>query len=416
MAFDVADLASIGLRILVPDRAGMHVDPTIMQHARHAVRLGLAVLALLATRPAWAQRPTAGDGQRPLGVSASPDQPKVTLRIGQERRFRVESIGSDVTHRWTFDDRPVGTSAQWTFAPAAAQVGVHRLDVVVTGGEGVVRRRWWVRVLPPRPPRVLQASPAGDDVEVVVQRSVRLELRVAPTAPDETVHVAWTLDGDPVGEGETLRLRPGRVGTQRVRAVATSSLGSAVAREWQLVVTAPTTTTTVAQLAARETTTTTEPPPPPTLPPTLPPVTSTTLPAPLPVVTTTTTVPVAVATRATTPPPAATAGVGDAEVRGLLDRYAAAMRAHDVGELRRLGQITSDKQAEAMEGYFAGVRELDVQVKVLDVRGDGDGTTVRFTRRDSFRDPTGRLVTQESPPIEKRVERTAGGLRFAPAQ
>ena len=120
-------------------------------------------------------------------------------------------------------------------------------------------------------------------------------------------------------------------------------------------------------------------------------------------------------TRMPTTPPAG--GVGEAEVRGLLDRYAAAMRAHDVAELRRLGQVTNDRQAEAMTGYFAGVRDLTVEVRVLDVRADGDGTTVRFTRRDSFRDPTGRVVTQESPPIEKRVERTANGLRFAsPAQ
>ncbi len=395
----------------------MHVDPTIMQHARRAVRLGAAALALLATPPAWAQRPLEGDGQRPLGVTAVPEDAKVTVRVGEERRFRVESVGTDVTHRWTFDGRPVGTTMQWTFAPTAAQVGVHRVDVVVTGAEGVVRRGWWVRVQGPRPPRVLEASPAGDDVEVVVQKTVRLRLRVEPTTRDETVHIAWTLDGDPVGEGEQLRLRPGRVGTQRVRALATSSLGSAVAREWQLVVTATTTTSTLpAAVAALETPTTTEPPPPPTVVEATT-TSTTTAPEPEPVPTTSTTatsVPVVVATRPTTPP--AGAGVGDADVRGLLDRYAAAMRAHDVAELRRLGQITSDRQAEAMTGYFAGVRDLTVEVRVLEVRADGDGTTVRFTRRDSFRDPTGRLVTQESPPIEKRVERTAGGLRFAPPQ
>lgn len=378
-----------------------------MEHARRAV-LGAAALALLAASPVWAQRPTAGDGQRPLGITATPDEAKVTVRVGEERRFRVESIGNDVVYQWTFDGRPSGSTMQWTFAPSAAQIGVHRVEVVVKGGEGVVRRGWHVRVQGPRAPRVLEASPAGDDVEVVVQKSVRLRLRVQPTTRDETVHIEWTLDGEPLGEGEQVRVRPVRAGTQRVRAIATSSLGSAVAREWQLVATAPTTSSTLpAEVAALETTTTTEPAPPPTVAPT----TSTSEPAPVATTTTSTTVPVVVA--AARP----SAGVGDAEVRGLLDRYAAAMRAGDVGELRRLGQVTSDKQAEAMTGYFAGVRELSVEVKVLEVRADGDRTTVRFTRRDSFRDPTGRLVTQESPPIEKRVERTANGLRFAsPAQ
>jgi hypothetical protein len=39
---------------------------------------------------------------------------------------------------------------------------------------------------------------------------------------------------------------------------------------------------------------------------------------------------------------------------------------------------------------------------------------VRFVRRDRFRDPGGSLVVKESPPIEKRVVRTPGGLKLAP--
>jgi len=51
---------------------------------------------------------------------------------------------------------------------------------------------------------------------------------------------------------------------------------------------------------------------------------------------------------------------------------------------------------------------------VLDIQNDGDRSTVRFTRRDRFRDPTGRMITQESPPIEKHVVRAPDGLRFEP--
>ena len=117
----------------------------------------------------------------------------------------------------------------------------------------------------------------------------------------------------------------------------------------------------------------------------------------------------AVASRGTTAP----AGADD-EVRRLLDRYAAAWRNHDVGELRRIGQITSDSQAADLERYFAKVEDLDVEVHVLDIQNDGDRSTVRFTRRDRFRDPTGRMVSQESPPIEKHVVRAPDGLRFEP--
>ncbi|HEV7731309.1 MAG TPA: hypothetical protein VGR62_04065 [Candidatus Binatia bacterium] len=406
------------------------MDRHIMQLARPgAFLLVMGGLVVLAAPAARAQRPTVGDVERPLGVTASPEVAKLRLRVGEVRRFRVESIGSDVTYRWTLDGRPSGSAMQWTFAPTAAQLGGHRIEVVVTGGAVVVRRVWNVRVEPPRPPRVLEASPRTDTVETPVHRSVRLRLRVEPTAPDETVRVEWTVDGEPAGDGDMLRLRPEKIGTQRVRALATSSLGSAVAREWRLEVTEATTTTTEpVEMAAIPEPPPVEPPstaPVPTAPvvetttSTLPAPTTSTLPVPVPTTSTTTSLPAAreeppvVASRTTVPPPPAPP---DAEVRGLLDRYAAAMKAHDVGALRRLGQITSDRQAEAMEGYFAGVRDLDVQVKVLEVKGDGERTTVRFTRRDSFRDPTGRLVTQESPPIEKRVERTADGLRFAPTQ
>ena len=102
------------------------------------------------------------------------------------------------------------------------------------------------------------------------------------------------------------------------------------------------------------------------------------------------------------------------EARRLLDRYAAAWRNHDVAELRRIGQVTSDGQAADLERYFAKVEDLDVEVRVIDIRPEGDRATIRFTRRDRFRDPTGRLVTQESPPIEKRVVRGADGARFEP--
>jgi hypothetical protein len=102
-------------------------------------------------------------------------------------------------------------------------------------------------------------------------------------------------------------------------------------------------------------------------------------------------------------------------VRSLLDRYAAAWRGHDVDTLRAIGQVTSDGQANALRQYFANVGDLEVEVHVLDIRTDGDRATVRFTRRDRFRDPAGRQIAKESPPIEKHVVTTPQGLRFAPA-
>ena len=100
-------------------------------------------------------------------------------------------------------------------------------------------------------------------------------------------------------------------------------------------------------------------------------------------------------------------------MEALLDRYADAWRRRDVDELRRIGQVTTDAQATALRNYFARVEDLDVEVRLLGVSSEGGRHIVRFTRRDRFRDPVGRLVSQETPPIEKDVVRSGGGLRFA---
>ena len=108
-------------------------------------------------------------------------------------------------------------------------------------------------------------------------------------------------------------------------------------------------------------------------------------------------------------------GPDEQGVRSFLDGYAAAWRAHDVEALRRFGQVTTDEQARTLRDYFAKVQDLDVEVHLVEVRADGERTVVRFTRRDRFRDPLGRLVTKESPPIERVLVTTPEGFRFANA-
>jgi hypothetical protein len=103
----------------------------------------------------------------------------------------------------------------------------------------------------------------------------------------------------------------------------------------------------------------------------------------------------------------------DEEIRRWLDRYATAWRTHDVEMLRRMGQVTSEREAQALRAYFDRVSDLDVELNVISLRDDGDRTTVVFTRRDRFRDPAGRLVLKESPALEKEIIRTPDGLRFA---
>ena len=121
--------------------------------------------------------------------------------------------------------------------------------------------------------------------------------------------------------------------------------------------------------------------------------------------------PAAPATRRATPKTADTANVTTAEVRRWLARWAAAWNAHDVDALQRMGQMATTGDAEAVRRYLAQVTDLEVSVNVVELRDEGDEVVVRFIRRDRFRDPAGRLVEHESPPIEKVLERTADGFR-----
>ncbi len=429
-----------------------------------------ALAALVASAGTWAYAGPGAAGGPTGPAGATPDDRKVSVRVGDHVDFAVDP-GADGHARWRLDGTTMSTGTTWTFAPAAADVGRHVVTVTAGEGEAAAARRWDVRVTPPRLPRVAVASPADATVSVEVGRDVVLRFDARPATPGETVHIAWTVDGVPAGEGDTLRWHGDEPANVRARALAVGSFGAAVGRDWSILVRLPPTTTTLPPvreaerveplgplppgdgehrqgevarhgaeseaaraepepgtepeaLEAARPSTTTEPPrevarvepsttlpatlPPTTLPPTLPPPTLPPPPPPPPPPPTLP--PTALASRGTERSVAGT----DDEVRRLMDRYAAAWRNHDVGELRRIGQVSSDSQAADLERYFAKVEDLDVEVNIIDIRTDGDRASVRFTRRDRFRDPTGRLVTKESPPIEKRLVRAADGLRFEP--
>jgi len=426
---------------------------------------------MLAALVAAAGLPERAHADAPLLAGASPRARKVRLRVGERQRFAAPAVGGEARCTWRLDNQTVpGMALTWDFVPTPAHMGAHRVTLRLDGPAGFAERWWAVRVEPPRPPRVEVASPADPALEVAPDQAVELVLRTRPSADGETVRTSWTVDGVLAGEGERLELTPSRLGRIRVRALATGSLGSATAREWEIdarpTVLAAATPTTVPATAP-----TLPPPPPTTVPataPTLPPPPPTTAPAPTtttvpvhptttlparpsptqpapttrpapPRATTTTLPTVARATPPTTParevpiapprtlpprvasvppstptaPPAAGTEISTSEIEVLLQRYAAAWRKHDVDELRRIGQITSEAQAAALRDYFARVDDLDVEVQLLEVRPRGDHRTVRFTRRDRFRDPLGRLISQETP-VQKDVARTASGLRFVP--
>jgi hypothetical protein len=297
-----------------------------------------------------------------------PPEESVIVSVGDRLQFSVWVRGESLNYQWLLDGGPVSDRHSWTFLPAATQLGLHLVTVVVDGAEGRMSRSWTLRVtLPAEAPAT--TAPAATLPPPVVP------LPSTSTVPSTSL--PNTTSSSSSSSSSTIE-----------STTSTSAHPTTTSR--------PTTTSTVRPTTTRPTTTSTVRP-------------TTTERAP-----TTSTEPTTSTLRPTTPPTARSGGVTADDVRTLLQRYAAAWRAHDVAELEAVGQIATQGQAEALKSYFETVRDLDVEVTILEIKTNSDEATVRFIRRDRFRDPAGNLVSKDSPAIEKRVVRTPGGLRLAP--
>jgi hypothetical protein len=361
--------------------------------------LGVAIVALRSTfMTLWSSKapgaPRAyvspAERVRPAGpplIAAAPVGPKASVRVGQPLDFAVVAGGGDLRFGWSVDGAPAGMGPRWTYVPDATAVGRHRIDVGVADRRGTAVQSWAVRVQPARPPRIMTAQPMRDVIEVERGEPVKLSVATEAATPDEELRTRWTIDGAPVGEGASIALRPPRAGMLTVRALVTSDLGGTASHDWQLHVLEPPPPPPPVQEAALA-------PPPPALPARI-------RPAPAPT-----------QSARATPAPGAPA---DDDVRRWLARYAAAWSAHDVEALRRMGQVSTDDEVDALRRYFERVSDLDVELDLIALEVHGERTIVRFIRRDRFHDPAGRLVEKESPPIEKQLVRTSDGLRLVHA-
>ena len=467
METDVGRRRSPPLRgVVIPIALGFGVIIAAIEIGSFVRTQAGALLSAFRRAPAVA-RPlkTPRPANAPDVIGTTPARPKAAVRVGDEQVFAVAASGPELHYGWTLDGVPAGTGAQWTFAPRPGDLGRRRVEVVVTMRGGAERRAWSVLVRAPRPPDVVTEPPAGQ-IEVKSETPIKLKVKAEPAAHGERVRVtSWSVDGSPAGQGETFTVRADRPGPRTIRALVVTDLGATAIREWRVDVPGAANPVVVAEkppeppaatpqpeerprpeeptrLAARP-----EPVPAPTKLAETPPVVVAQRPTPPPAVPPVTVTerpiepPAAVARTVEPPPPPLAARepealprrtermrrpaepvetarpperlARDEEIRRWLDRYATAWRTHDVEMLRRMGQVTSEREAQALRAYFDRVSDLDVELNVIALRDEGDRTTVVFTRRDRFRDPAGRLVLKESPTLEKEIVRTPEGLRFA---
>jgi len=367
------------------------------------------VQGAIATRHAW--RVTVEPPPVPRIKDVAPSSALVRAEPKAKVKFRyvvASSVPTDeVEITWTVDGTRLGVGPVMDVEAKEKVGAARRVRAVAKSSLGVVQAREWRLVTSGSAP--VAAGPGA-----------------VPEDPELTALVRSLKPGQ---RATSSTARPSTTTSSTLRTITTSSTPSVVTTT-STIVTAPappptrivvavSTTSTVA-IVARATTTSTTPKPRPTSTSTVPAArVATTTTRPRRTVTTTTVV-VARAMPATTMPPPVVppkrdVGIERGEVEAFLGRYARAYEARSVGELQRIGQITSPKQAEAMARYFEQIRDLRVDVEVLAIESRGDRATVRYRRRDRFRDPTGQVVDKETPPIEKEIRRTPSGLVFSPS-
>jgi hypothetical protein len=356
-------------------------------------------------RHAWMVRV---DGARPPRIiGAEPAEGVVQLAPGNDLKLRLEAESATGTEQlkttWTVDGKPAGEGETFSLRPT--KPGRVVVGAQVQSDLGVSsRREWRVAVTKPEPPKMVVSMPLPPPppVETAAIKpappAAETTVREVPAmTPPATIALATPPPSEHVAPPE-----PPRVVPQPERAPEPPRAAAPVERA-----PAPEARTPEPPRAV------TEPEAPRTVTPPEPPRLATHVEPPSPVAPPAARPP---AVAIPTPPPPPSGAPATADVQRWLQRYAMAWRAHDVETLRSMGQVTSQDEVNALRNYFAQVRDLDVEINLVAVRSEGERTVIRFTRRDRFRDPAGRLVEKESPQLEKHVVRTSDGLRIVRPQ
>jgi hypothetical protein len=355
----------------------------------------------------------------PRLVAAAPETPRLEVAADETVELRLEAApgtpGESVRTTWMLDGVPAGDGETLEVAPP--RLGRVRVRALAVGSLGAaVSREWELFVRPsavvsaaaPRPaaPRTTTPAPEapaaatttstlamlarGDEPVPPLPRPGAAPSTSVPPPPAPTTTVA------PPPAPTTTRPPPPTSSTVVPAGAPTTTLAEALAHASPPE---PTTTSTTRPARAAVTTTTRPTAPEPLVEVAVaepPPLLASLPPTPEPA-----------------PPP--TARVTRDDVEALLRRYADAWAAGDVEALRHIGQVTTDTQARSLREHFARTPRVEVEIELLEATPDGDAVTVRFRRRDRFRDPIGRVIAKETPAIEKRVERRGGEVRFGGA-
>ena len=112
-------------------------------------------------------------------------------------------------------------------------------------------------------------------------------------------------------------------------------------------------------------------------------------------------------------PSEAQAADADASIAAFLEQFRRHTEARDVGALAAMYVAFPPEQRDALERYFAGVRELRVQIDRVETAVAGDEAVVSYRRTDDFVDLSTNRLLHVAVRLTKTLRRVDGSWRFA---
>ncbi|MGH6635195.1 MAG: protein kinase domain-containing protein [Gammaproteobacteria bacterium] len=206
--------------------------------------LVLLVLVAVVYLMRFPTRPSVSDLTPPSISAWTPEQEgEVVVVPGQTQIFTVQAKGSPqarpLRYAWFLNEEKQAEGPQWTYRPEMWEIGEQPREVrlvVSDRNSRTVEKRWQIRVASAsHRPRIDEASPFADSLEIITGGSQKFYVRASNPDPSDPLAFLWFLDGGRVAEGEGWEFQaPATEGSHRVTVEVRDQTGSVDQRSWQV--------------------------------------------------------------------------------------------------------------------------------------------------------------------------------------
>ncbi len=237
---EAAVLLSSRLHILGALRHELITPPFMRYSVPLLVLFAVAALVYLLLP----DRPPSSDSGPPSVSAWTPEQEgALVVAPGRTQTFAIQAQGSPqagpLHYTWFLNDEKQAEGPQWTYRPEVWETGEQpkQVKVVVTDRDNrAVEKRWQIRVASEsHAPRIDEASPSGDSLEVIAGGVQKFSVRASDPDPRDPLALVWSLDGARVAAGERWEFKaPATESSHRVTVEVKDQAGAVDQRSWQV--------------------------------------------------------------------------------------------------------------------------------------------------------------------------------------